>query len=167
MSSERTSDTTTNDNKYLDKAVGLPALWAKIKSLLNTKADDSSVVHKTGDETITGVKSFSEIKTPTISYGAANGVGTTIAYSPAYNALLLRIGDADSSTQIRIGMSGIDFCNKNINNVKTPISDLQAANKTYVDTECAKKATVISSTEDLTDGVSELETGKIYVVYEE
>ena len=25
-------------DKYLDKAVGLPALWAKIKSLLTTKA---------------------------------------------------------------------------------------------------------------------------------
>lgn len=49
---------------YLD-TIGLTSLWAKIKSLfatkteLGSKANDSDVVHKSGDETIAGSKTFS------------------------------------------------------------------------------------------------------------
>lgn len=57
---------------YLD-TIGLTTLWSKIKSLfatkteLGSKANDSDVVHKSGDETIAGVKTFSDLQT--ISYG--------------------------------------------------------------------------------------------------
>lgn len=49
---------------YLD-TIGLTSLWSKIKSLfatkteLGSKANDSDVVHKIGDETIAGSKTFS------------------------------------------------------------------------------------------------------------
>ena len=48
---------------YLD-SIGLTSLWTKIKSLFATKtelaskANDSDVVHKSGDETIGGIKTF-------------------------------------------------------------------------------------------------------------
>ena len=51
-------------NHYLDTH-GLTSLWSKIKSLFATKselaskANDSDVVHKSGDETIAGTKTFS------------------------------------------------------------------------------------------------------------
>ena len=50
------------DEKYLDKAVGLPALWAKIQALVDTSVDETNLVHKTGDETITGRKDFGEFR---------------------------------------------------------------------------------------------------------
>ena len=49
---------------YLD-TIGLTSLWSKIKSLfatkteLDSKANDADVVHKSGDETIAGSKTFS------------------------------------------------------------------------------------------------------------
>ena len=54
----------TTDNNYLD-TIGLTSLWSKIKSLfatkteLGSKANDADVVHKSGDETIAGTKTFS------------------------------------------------------------------------------------------------------------
>lgn len=60
--------TKVDTKSYLD-TLGLTTLWSKIKSLfatktelsngLNSKANDSDVVHKSGDETITGSKTFS------------------------------------------------------------------------------------------------------------
>ena len=58
------SITKINTYHYLD-TIGLTSLWSKIKSLFATKtelaskANDSDVVHKSGDETIAGVKTFS------------------------------------------------------------------------------------------------------------
>ena len=55
--------TKINTYHYLD-TIGLTTLWSKIKSLfatkteLGSKANDSDVVHKSGDETITGSKTF-------------------------------------------------------------------------------------------------------------
>ena len=52
---------------YLD-TIGLTSLWSKIKSLfatkteLDSKANDADVVHKSGDETIAGSKTFNNIK---------------------------------------------------------------------------------------------------------
>ena len=52
-----------NKEHYLDTN-GLTSLWSKIKSLfatkseLTSKANDSDVVHKSGDETIAGTKTF-------------------------------------------------------------------------------------------------------------
>lgn len=55
--------TKVDTKSYLD-TIGLTTLWSKIKSLfatkaeLNTKANDSDVVHKSGNETIKGDKGF-------------------------------------------------------------------------------------------------------------
>ena len=52
-------------NKHYLDTTGLTSLWLKIKSLfatkteLNSKANDSDVAHKSGDETIAGTKTFS------------------------------------------------------------------------------------------------------------
>ena len=56
----------TTVNNYLD-TIGLTSLWSKIKSLfatkteLGSKANDADVVHKSGDETISGVKNFNDV----------------------------------------------------------------------------------------------------------
>ncbi len=42
---------------FLDNT-GLSHLVSKLKTLLSSKANDSDVVHKSGAETITGVKTF-------------------------------------------------------------------------------------------------------------
>ena len=65
------SITKINTYHYLD-TIGLTTLWSKIKSLfatktelsngLNSKANDSEVVHKSGDETIAGSKIFSQTR---------------------------------------------------------------------------------------------------------
>ena len=56
--------TKIDTKSYLD-SIGLTSLWSKIKSLFATKtelaskANDSDVIHKSGDETVGGVKTFS------------------------------------------------------------------------------------------------------------
>lgn len=42
----------------------LNSVWTKVKNLVNAKADDASVVHKDGSETITGVKTFNNDMSP-------------------------------------------------------------------------------------------------------
>jgi len=57
--------------------------------------------------------------------------------------------------------------NNAIANVKTPANSTDAVNKEYVDNNVAGKAPAyIYSTTDLTAGTSQLETGKLYFVYE-
>lgn len=54
-----------DSNKHYLDTTGLTSLWSKIKSLfatkteLTSKANDSDVAHKSGDETIAGSKTFS------------------------------------------------------------------------------------------------------------
>lgn len=57
-------DTAEGDVRYkvgdgTKKYSQLPFNDEAIKALINAKADDSTVVHKTGDETIVGIKTFS------------------------------------------------------------------------------------------------------------
>ena len=69
----------SNKKHYLD-TIGLTSLWSKIKSLFATKtelaskANDSNVAHKSGDETIAGTKTF----TSTI-VGNVTGTATKLA----------------------------------------------------------------------------------------
>lgn len=57
--------TKINTYHYLD-TIGLTSLWSKIKSLfatkteLGSKANDADVVHKSGNETIAGTKTFND-----------------------------------------------------------------------------------------------------------
>lgn len=57
--------TKIDTKSYLD-SIGLTSLWSKIKSLFATKAElaskanDNDVVHKTGEETITNKKTFTD-----------------------------------------------------------------------------------------------------------
>ena len=44
---------------FLDNT-GLSHLVSKLKTLLSSKANDANVVHKTGDETVGGVKTFTD-----------------------------------------------------------------------------------------------------------
>ena len=54
-----------------------------------------------------------------------------------------------------------------IEHLNTPVDDTDAANKAYVDNSVAGKAPAYTySTTDLTAGTSQLETGKLYFVYE-
>lgn len=57
--------------KYLDNT-GLAYFWSKIKSALGLKADDSGVVHKAGDEDITGTKTFVGSKKIAFKQSTAN-----------------------------------------------------------------------------------------------
>ena len=61
--------------ELLDKS-GLAYFWTKIKAyvagLLNSKADDSDVVHKAGDEDSTGMKTFVGSKKIAFKQSTAN-----------------------------------------------------------------------------------------------
>ena len=69
--------------KFLDQ-YGLAYFWSKIKSyvagLLGAKANDSDVVHKTGNENVQGIKTFLQ--------------GITITRNQAANARYLLVSDA-------------------------------------------------------------------------
>ena len=79
----------SNKKHYLD-TIGLTSLWSKIKSLFATKtelaskANDSDVVHKSGDETIAGTKTFTSAIVGNVT-GTATKLATahTIALSGA------------------------------------------------------------------------------------
>ena len=69
---------------YLD-TTGLTSLWSKIKSLFATKtelaskANDSDVAHKSGDETIAGIKTFSSTIVGSVTGNAATSTTATTA----------------------------------------------------------------------------------------
>ena len=85
--------TKVDTKSYLD-SIGLTSLWSKIKSLFATKtelaskANDSDVVHKNGDETIEGSKTFSNsfsvnspsprLKTKSTTYSSETSSSMTI-----------------------------------------------------------------------------------------
>ena len=61
----------------------------------------------------------------------------------------------------------LNMLNHRIKKVATPVKNKDSANKEYVDNSVAKKAPAYTySTTDLTPGKSQLETGKLYFVYE-
>ena len=71
-----------NKEHYLD-TTGLTSLWSKIKSLFATKselaskANDSDVMHKSGDETIAGTKTFSSNIVGNVTGNASTATTTT------------------------------------------------------------------------------------------
>ena len=61
----------------------------------------------------------------------------------------------------------LNMLNHRVKKVATPVENKDSANKEYVDNSVAKKAPAYTySTTDLTPGTSQLETGKLYFVYE-
>lgn len=61
----------------------------------------------------------------------------------------------------------LNMLNHRVKKVATPVENKDSANKEYVDNSVAGKAPAYTySTTDLTTGTSQLETGKLYFVYE-
>lgn len=118
------------DNLTSDSATD--ALSAKqgkaLKSLVDGKATDTAVLHKTGDESASGKKTFTDgIQTPIIEVGEGTAVATI---SP--------IMGFDGNTGFMFaGKKG----NAELAGVGTPTTSSSATNKSYVDTEVAKKYT--------------------------
>lgn len=86
---------------YLD-SIGLTSLWSKIKSLFATKtelaskANDSDVVHKSGDETISGIKTFND------------NLVTKQINTPDSSSLLSIFGGTSTTTGANIDLYGED-----------------------------------------------------------
>ena len=61
----------------------------------------------------------------------------------------------------------LNMLNHRVKKVANPVENKDSANKEYVDNSVAEKAPAYTySTTDLTPGKSQLETGKLYFVYE-
>ena len=92
---------------------------------VNSTVDDSNFVHKTGDETVGGEKTFTDdLKLGSgavIDLGVGNDEGVYIQASSDSNGKQIAFGDDDDDTEIRLV------------NVAAPIDGLDAANKAYVD----------------------------------
>ena len=98
--------------KFLDKS-GLSYFWTKIKSyvagLLALKADDSNVVHKTGNESISGTKTFNSQIVGTIGKSVSNDnyfdmVQTFQSDNNEYRSCTIRCTNGDGYNSISIGV---------------------------------------------------------------
>ena len=99
----------------------------KDTGLLADKANDTDVVHNTGNETVAGTKTFSSavvIPTPTLGSHATNKTYVD-GQIPASSTLVHTTGDETIADIKTFSSSPI---------VPTPTTGTQAANKTYVDT---------------------------------
>lgn len=126
---------------------------------------DNSIVHLTGDETISGKKTFSDI---TVSSGKNIAFSGLTSNTPT-NALIL---DNSSTTHVRIGKNGnksfIGFATTNtsesqslrISGVATPTQTNDAANKSYVDNSISSidKYSLPIATSSTLGGVKPLKT---------
>ncbi|MGH9671446.1 MAG: hypothetical protein ACRD3A_15185 [Terriglobales bacterium] len=100
-----------------------------VDGALATKADNATVVHRTGDEDVGGVKSFSAsptVPTPTTDTAAANKVYVDSAFASInLNNYVLKSGDT---------MTGFLTLSGN------PTQSLHASTKSYVDSQVATRA---------------------------
>ena len=97
--------------KFLDNS-GLSYFWTKIKSyvagLLALKADDSNVVHKTGNESISGTKTFNSRIVGTIGKSVGDGtfadmIQTYQSDNNSYRSCTIRCTNGDGYNSILIG----------------------------------------------------------------
>lgn len=97
-----------------------------VDSTLVAKADDTAVIHKTGDETVSGLKQFAMsplVPTPTVAAAAASKSYVDLAVAG--------IGTADFIKKSGDTMTGA------LNLVGDPTSNNHAANRHYVDVQVA------------------------------
>lgn len=95
-------DNTSDANKPISTAT---------QTALDAKAADSAVVHKTGDETVSGVKTFnapankSGTEQATIKFKTANGGSLTVGKEAANAGTMLRFDQVDGTTRLRFRSS--------------------------------------------------------------
>ena len=113
-----------------------------------------------GITTITSDLSETALAVGLMENNVQDAIGFIISNSSAMNQMYGTTTGINTTSDIN--MSG-----HSITNLKAPTSNTDAANKEYVDNNVAGKAPAYTySTTDLTAGTSQLETGKLYFVYE-
>ena len=111
-----------NKEHYLDTN-GLTSVWSKIKSLFATKselaskANDSDVMHKSGDETIAGTKTFSSNIVGNVTGNASTATTATTATKLA-TASTIALSGAVTGTATSFDGSG---------NITIPVTALAAS----------------------------------------
>ncbi len=95
------SEVTSTELGYLD------GVTSNVQTQLNSKAVDSDVVHKTGDESISGEKTFiapekiANIEQTTTKFKTSNGGAVIIGKEAANNGTMLRFDQVDGTTRLR------------------------------------------------------------------
>ena len=113
-----------------------------------------------GITTITSDLSETALAVGLMENNVQDAIGFIISNSSAMNQM------CGTTTGINT-TSDINMSGHSITNLKAPTSNTDATNKEYVDNSVAGKAPAYTySTTDLTAGTSQLETGKLYFVYE-
>lgn len=113
-----------------------------------------------GITTITSDLSETALAVGLMENNVQDAIGFIISNSSAMNQMYGTTTGINTTSDIN--MSG-----HSITNLKAPTSNTDATNKEYVDNNVAGKAPAYTySTTDLTAGTSQLETGKLYFVYE-
>lgn len=118
------------------------ATTAFVKTATNGLATDSNVVHKTGDETINGSKTFND------SIQAVDGIGVG-EDSNTKTSVYIGEGNHVVTGDNTIGVLSLEDSNSNapiVRGVHTPIANADAANKEYVDNKVS----------DLHDGLADV-----------
>lgn len=86
---------------YLDKS-GLSYFWSRLKALLNAKADNSGVVHVSGNETVAGTKTFSsEISGSVSGHAGKLKTARTISLTGDASGSVSFDGSADASITVK------------------------------------------------------------------
>ena len=132
------------NKKYVDDG-----LSTKQTTLGYTAANDTNVVHKTGDETVAGIKthtsfSITPSSAPTANYQVANkkyvddGLSTkqtTLGYTAANDSNVVHLTGDETVAGIKTHTSF------SITPSSAPTTDYQTANKKYVDDNAGKVGT--------------------------
>jgi hypothetical protein len=88
---------TTNKNYQTDNQKLYNDATSSIQTQLNAKANDTDVLHKTGNETATGIKTFSDqIKTPLLSANTSGGL--VLESNSGTDVVLLGAGGGSGAT---------------------------------------------------------------------
>lgn len=124
----------------------LEELQGAINELDSEKAIDTAVVHKTGDETIAGVKTFSS--SPLIPSAITGGQAIR------YDQSVKLSGDETIAGVKTFSSSPI---------VPTPTTDTQAVNKIYVDTKVAKVTSIDNSIVRFNGTTGEVQNSSVFI----
>ncbi len=153
---------TINKNYQTDNQKLYNDATSSIQTQLNAKANDSDVLHKTGNETATGIKTFSDqIKTPLIS--ANTSAGLVLESNGGTDVALLGAGGGSGATFYggvifdTLTASTMAF----LNGSKQLVSAVATTFGTWLQTFTAKTTPIDADTLTLGDSVASFEAKKV------
>ena len=148
-------------NKYLPLSGG--TITGDLKLTLQSDGDIRQVV--IGDLLLSSSNEANAMSTehPIMMINNANNknpIGIIFSNNSIFNELLGCENGINATYDL-------NMLNHRVKKVANPVENKDSANKEYVDNSVAEKAPAYTySTTDLTPGTSQLETGKLYFVYE-